>query len=134
MSIMGRRVSIRIVLLLAACLVVGTLIPVMSRSDAREIHLVVRDMAFYLADDPRTANPTLTVSAGETVRIVIRNDDRGYKHDFAMPTADASTRTLAFGEQSEVTLTVPSKPGSYTYECRPHRAMMRGVITVLKSS
>jgi plastocyanin len=130
MSIMGRRVSIRIVLLLAACLIVGTLIPVMSRSEAREIHLVVRDMAFYLADDPRTANPTITVNAGEAVHIVIQNDDRGIKHDFALPIADASTRMLAWGEQGEVTLRAPSQPGTYEYVCRPHRAMMRGVIRV----
>ena len=130
MSIMGRRVPIRVVLLVAVCLIVGTLIPVMSRSEAREIHLVVRDMAFYLADDPRTANPTITVKAGETVHLVVRNDDPGLKHDLALPMADASTRTLAFGEQGEVTVTVPSKPGTYEYVCRPHRAMMRGVINV----
>ena len=130
MSIMGRRVPIRMVVLLAVCLIVGTLIPVMSRTETREIHLVARDMAFYLADDPRTANPTITVSAGESVRIVIRNDDRGFKHDFALPVAEASTRTLAFGDQTELTVTVPSKRGTYEYECRPHRAMMRGMIQV----
>ena len=130
MSIMGRRVPIRIVVLLAVCLIVGTLIPVMSRTETREIHLVARDMAFYLADDPRTANPTITVSAGETVRIVLRNDERGISHDFALPIADASTRTLAWSEQGEVTVTVPSQPGTYEYVCRPHRAMMRGVIKV----
>jgi plastocyanin len=130
MSIMGRRVPIRVVLLVAVCLIVGTLIPVMSRSEAREIHLVVRDMAFYLAEDPQTANPTITVRAGETVHLVVRNEDRGLKHDFALPIADASTRTLSFGEQGEMTLTVPSQPGTYEYVCRPHRAMMRGVINV----
>ena len=130
MSIMGRRVPIRIVVLVAVCLIVGTLIPVMSRSETREIHLVARDMAFYLADDPQTANPTITVKAGETVRLVVRNDDRGLKHDFALPIADASTRTLAFGEQGEVTMTVPSQPGTYEYVCQPHRAMMRGSIKV----
>jgi plastocyanin len=130
MSIMGRRVPIRVVVLMAVCLIVGTLIPVMSRGEAREIHLVVRDMAFYLAEDPQTANPTITVRAGETVHLVVRNEDRGLKHDFALPIADASTRTLAFGEQGEVTMTVPSKPGTYEYVCRPHRAMMRGVIIV----
>ena len=130
MSIMGRRVPIRIVVLLAVCLIVGTLIPVMSRTEAREIHLVVRDMAFYLADDPQTPNPTIIVSAGETVRIVIRNDERGIRHDFALPIADASTRTLGWSEQGEVIVTVPSQPGTYEYVCRPHRAMMRGVIRV----
>ena len=130
MSIMGRQIPIRIVLLVAVCLIVGTLIPVMSRTEVRQINLVVRDMAFYLADDPQTANPTITVKAGETVQIVIRNEDRGLKHDFALPIVDAATRTLAFGEQSDVTLTVPSQPGTYEYFCRPHRAMMRGVITV----
>jgi plastocyanin len=127
MSIMGRRVPIRIVLLVAVALIVGTLIPVMSRTEARQIHLVVRDMAFYLADDPRTANPTIAVKAGETVQIVIRNEDRGLKHDFALPIAEASTRTLAFGEQGDVTLTVPSQPGTYEYVCRPHRAMKAAV-------
>jgi plastocyanin len=130
MSIMGHRVPVRVVLMLAVCLVVGTLIPVMSRTEAREVQLVVRDMAFYLADDPQTANPTITVTAGETVHLVIRNEDRGLRHDFALPVVDASTKTLAFGEKGEVTLTAPAKPGIYEYVCRPHRAMMRGVIKV----
>jgi plastocyanin len=132
MSIMGRRVPIRVVVLVVVCLIVGTLIPVLSRSEVREIQLVVRDMAFYLADDPQTANPTITVKAGETVHLVVRNDDRGVRHDFALPIADASTRMLAFGEQGEVTLTVPSQPGTYEYVCRPHRAMMRGIITIVR--
>ena len=80
MSIMGRRVSVRGLIVLVTVIVLAGLIPVLSRSEVREIHLVTRDMAFYLEGDSQTPNPTLTVRAGESIRIVVRNDDQGLMH------------------------------------------------------
>ena len=131
MSILGRRIPKRFVFLVALCLIVVTLIPVMTRTEVREIRLVARDMSFYLADDPRTANPTITVRAGESIRFVLQNDDRGFVHDFALPVSKASTDTLAWGKQGDVTVTAPATPGEYEYVCQPHRAMMRGRLNVI---
>ena len=131
MSIMGRTVPIRTLIVIVSCLVLGTLIPVLSRSEPREIRLVARDMAFYLEDDPRTPNPTITVAPGEAVRIVLRNADQGLQHDFAMPVSKASTKALRFGDQDTVVITAPTAAGTYEYVCQPHRPMMRGEIQVV---
>ncbi len=131
MSIMGRTVPIRGLIVIVACLVLGTLIPVLSRSEPREIRLVARDMAFYLEGDARTANPTITIAPGEAVRIVLRNGDQGLQHDFAVPVTQAGTKALRFGDEDTIVLKAPTAPGTYEYVCRPHRAMMRGEIRVV---
>jgi plastocyanin len=123
-------VSVRTVAILALCMVVAGLIPAMTREPAREITLVAKGMAFYLESDPGTPNPTIEVRAGETVRIVLRNEERGMLHDFAVPAAEASTGLLDWQESRAVTLTVPDRPGTYEYVCAPHSLMMRGSLKV----
>lgn len=130
MSIFGRRVSVRAVAALAAVLFVGALLPVWSRTPSREITLVVRGMAFYLDSDPHTPNPTIHVSAGETVRVVLRNDDRGMTHDFAVPALDKALAATSWNETAEMVFDAPRTPGTYEYICRPHMLMMRGTLVV----
>ena len=130
MSIWGHRVSVKLVALVAALLVVGGLVTAMSRVPGREITLVARGMAFHLESDPETANPTIRLKAGERVRIVLRNDDRGITHDFAVPVWDAAVGLIDWNEQEDVTFDVPDAPGRYEYVCRPHMLMMRGTIIV----
>ncbi len=112
-------------------LVMVALLPGMTRSADREGGLVVRGMAFYLENDARTPNPAITLKAGETVRVVVRNQDRGMTHDFAAPAFDAGIDLIDWNETDQVTFDVPSTPGSYEYYCNPHRLMMRGTITVI---
>jgi plastocyanin len=132
MSILGRKVSIKPVSVLAVCMVVGALIPAMSKTPSREITLVARDMAFYLENDAENPNPTIVVRAGETVRVVLRNEERGMRHDFAIPALrSASMEGLDWNERGELTLRVPDQPGTYEYACRPHRLMMRGTLRVV---
>ena len=45
--------------------------------EARELTLIARGMAFYLPGDP-TPNPRLIAGRGETLRITLRNEDRGW--------------------------------------------------------
>jgi plastocyanin len=130
MSIFGRRVSVRAVSAVACVLIVGALLPVMSKAPSREITLVARGMAFYLESDPGTPNPTIRVSAGETVRVVLRNEDRGMTHDFAVPAFDEALDGIDWNESDDVTIDVPETPGTYEYRCRPHTLMMRGVLIV----
>ena len=130
MSIWGRRISPAVVAAVAVAMIVAALLPVMTSAPVREIRLVARDMAFYLESDPRTANPTIEVAAGERVRIVLTNEDRGMTHDFAVPAVAATTSLTRWHESEAVTFDVPSTPGTYEYVCNPHRLMMRGIVRV----
>ena len=130
MSILGKRVSAKAVAIAAAILIFGAgLLPVMTKSPARQITLVARDMAFFVEGDS-TANPVIEAKAGETIRVVLRNRDRGFTHDFAVPAADAATDTLNWNEEDDVTFEAPKEPGTYEYVCRPHLVMMKGTLRV----
>lgn len=130
MSIWGRKVSAKAVGVVAALLIVGALLPVLSKAPSREITLVTRGMAFYLEGDPNTPNPVLEVKAGETVRVVLRNQDRGMTHDFTVPSFSAALDAIDWNEEADVTFEVPKTPGTYEYICTPHGLMMRGRIIV----
>ena len=130
MSMWGRRISIEAVAIVVALLVVGGLLTAVTRTPAREITLVVRGMAFFLEREPAIPNPTLTLKAGERVRITLRNEERGFTHDFAVPAVDAATDLISWNEDADVTFDVPDRPGTYDYVCEPHAMMMRGRIIV----
>jgi plastocyanin len=101
-------------------------------ADAREVTLHARGMAFYLpgSDAP---NPTLRVTAGESVRLTVINDDPGVRHDLAVESLGLTMAPLATtpGSRSSATLDAPSRPGRYPYVCTFHAQMMRGVLEVL---
>lgn len=130
MSIFGRTISGRTIAALALLMLLVALLPALSSTPTREITLVVRGMTFYLKDDPRTPNPTLEVKAGERVRVVLENQDRGMTHDFAVPALDASLDPIGWNQTEILVFDVPEAPGAYEYVCRPHRLMMRGTIRV----
>jgi plastocyanin len=132
MSIMGRRIPVRVVAAVAVLLVsVVGLLPVLTKAKAREITLVARDMAFYI-DGNDTANPVIDLKAGETIKIVLRNRDRGMTHDFAVPDFGAAMKALDWNEQDDLTFDVPDEAGTYEYVCRPHLVMMKGKIRVTR--
>ena len=131
MSTLGRTVSGKVVGGFAALIVVAALLPLVSQSTTREITLVADDMAFYLEGDPSRPNPTIEVKAGERIRVVLRNEERGLIHDFALPAAGAGIDALGWNERGDVTFEVPDVPGNYEYVCRPHLLMMKGVMTVV---
>ena len=134
MSILGHNVSRTLVLRAAATVVavllLAVLLPAITATPAREITLVARGMAFYIEGDASTPNPTIEVRRGERVRIVLRNQERGMRHDFAVPAIAAATNAIRWNESADVTFDVPETAGAYEYECRPHRLMMRGTIRV----
>jgi plastocyanin len=130
MSILGHKVSTKVVATSAGLMLLAALLPALTRTPTREVHLVVKGMAFYLETDLETPNPTIEVKAGERVRVVVRNDDRGLTHDFAVPVAGAMTKEITWNQSGEVMFDVPEKPGTYEYVCQPHRLMMRGTIQV----
>ena len=130
MSILGRKVPTKAVAAIAGLMLLAALLPVRSGTPTREVTLVARGMAFYIEGDPSRPNPTIEVKAGERVRIVLRNEDRGMTHDFAVPAVAAAMNAIDWNESGEVTLDVPDTPGAYEYVCRPHVLMMRGTIRV----
>jgi len=131
MSVFGRRLSGKTVAGVALLMIVMALLPVMTSAPARDIVLVTKDMAYYLEGDPSMPNPVIEVKAGERVRIVLRNQERGVIHDFAVPAMRAAIDGLRWNEQGDVSFDVPDAPGNYEYVCRPHLLMMKGVMTVV---
>jgi plastocyanin len=115
-----------IALVLAA---VGAIVLSARDSGPREIRLVARDMTFYVEGQPEP-NPTLRLRAGESVRLVLRNDDAGMTHDFAVPGWKAATRRIESGEEASVTFRAPDRAASEPYTCRPHAKIMRGTILI----
>ena len=130
MSIWGHRISVEIVAVVAAVLLIGGLLTAGSLTPSREVVLVARGMAFYASGDPSTPNPTITVKAGERVRVVLRNADRGITHDFAVPVVNEETDLTDWNEESAVVFSAPETPGRYEYICQPHQLMMRGTLLV----
>jgi plastocyanin len=134
MSILGRRISTEPVAIVAVIFMVAMGVArALVGNNAREITLVAKDMAFYVDGDTRTPNPVIEARAGETLRIVLKNRDRGMTHDLAVPSVEAATDPLDWNEQDEVTFEVPSEPGTYEYVCRPHLLMMKGTLKVTRA-
>jgi plastocyanin len=129
MSLWGYRVSRKLTVACVLLVALGALLPAVGRP-SREITLVVRGMAFYLEHDPRTPNPPIELTAGERVRVVLRNEERGMTHDFAVPSFDAATARVNWSQTGDVVIDVPETPGTYAYVCQPHALMMRGRIIV----
>jgi FtsP/CotA-like multicopper oxidase with cupredoxin domain len=129
MSFWGHRVSVKLVVTAVAVLLLGVFAVALTRPAPREVTLTVRGMAFYLEGN-ELPNPTITLRAGERVRVVLRNEERGIQHDFAVPAMRAALEPIGWNESSDVTFVVPETPGEYDYWCRPHMLMMRGKIIV----
>jgi plastocyanin len=98
-------------------------------STARDVHIVIRDMAFYL-DGNGEPNPTLVFRSGERVRVFIRSEDAGMDHDFVVKNWNVQSKTLSGRSETAVTIEVPREAVSETYYCTPHAKRMRGTIRV----
>ena len=108
-----------------------TLIPLIAKPqrDVRQIELVARGMAFFVAGHGE-ANPTITVRAGEQVKIVLRNEETGVTHNFSVDALDVASDLIPHARTAEVTFTAPAQSGTFRYDCSPHGQMMHGVLKV----
>jgi plastocyanin len=132
MSIWGRRISTEPVAIVAVVFIMAMGVArALMGENARQVTIVAKDMAFYLEGDS-TPNPVIEARAGETLRIVLKNRDRGMTHDFAVPSVEAATDVLKWNEHDEITFDVPSQPGTYDYVCQPHLLMMKGTLKVVR--
>jgi plastocyanin len=131
---MTMRRYLGITVLAIVVLAVVTLLPLVANSRSapktREIALVARGMAFYLAGEPANPNPTLPVLPGERIRFVLENVDAGLTHNFAVPDWDVATEELEGRGTATIDVTIPDAVGRYEYTCTPHAVMMRGTIEV----
>jgi hypothetical protein len=116
-------------LIAAAAAIVARAAVVRSTAGVREIRLVARGMAFYI-DGGNEPNPVLRIARGERVRIVLRNDDPGMFHDFAVRGWKLGTRRVEYGAEAAVELRVPDAAGIESYGCTPHGGMMRGTLRI----
>ncbi len=98
----------------------------------REIVVVASDMAFYVDGDAE-ANPRIRMEAGETVRLVLWNEQPGVIHGFAVGAWQLATPRLRGRERDSIVFKAPEAIGHYVYECGPHGAMMHGVIEVIET-
>lgn len=71
-----------------------------------------------------------TKAVAAIVGLMLRNQDRGMTHDFAVPAVAAAMNAIGWDESGDVTFEVPDTPEIFEYVCRPHRLMMRGMIQV----
>ena len=123
---------IRITVALAVLVVGAIMLPriVSTREDVRDVTLVVRNMTYYL-DGEDVPNPALRFTAGERVRLTLRNEDRGMSHDFTIKDWGVATRVLEGKGQDTVTFRVPARPATQpAYTCTPHTMMMSGTILI----
>jgi plastocyanin len=132
MSILRCKISSKFAVSLALLTAGAALLPVMTvmtTSRPREITLVAKDMTFYLEGDA-TPNPVIEVKAGETLHVVLRNQERGIVHGFAVPAVKVATDFLRWNEEAGITFEAPATPGTYAYVCQPHLLMMKGTLRV----
>ncbi len=97
----------------------------------RNVTLVVKDMRFYLpgSDVP---NPPIRVRPGETVKVVLVNEERGMLHDVAVPALGFAIEPFKGGDGARASglLEAPEEPGRHEYVCTLHLLTMRGVLEV----
>ena len=97
---------------------------------ARQVTLVARGMTFVLEGAADAPNPRIPMRTGERIRLVLKNDAPGLLHDVEIPALDVRVDQIRAGQSTDITFTVPDKPGEHEYRCRPHAEMMHGVVEV----
>jgi plastocyanin len=95
----------------------------------RTIVLTARQMAFHVEGASGT-NPMIELTAGERVRFVLRNEDRGIAHDLAVPSLALAVAPVSDVGENTLEVSVPDRPGAYEYRCTPHAQMMRGTLRI----
>ena len=116
---------------LVALLGTGVLVPLLAgeNAKAREVVLIARDMSFRVPGQPED-NPVIRVDSGETIRLVLQNDDDGIHHDLSVPEWGVGVAALPSGTRGIVDVRVPDKPGRVDYICKRHGVMMKGIIEI----
>lgn len=132
MTIRAKNRAITAAAILSIAALVATVLPMVASTELdsrRDVHLVIRDMAFYL-DGRGEPNPTLQFRRGERVRVIVRSEDVGMDHDFVVKNWKIASRPLHGRGEEVVNIKVPRDAESTTYACTPHAEKMRGSIVI----
>jgi hypothetical protein len=122
----------RILIGTGVLIVLGTvvLVPLLAGGKpARQVVLVAREMSFRLPGQA-TENPVVHVGRGETIQLILQNDDEGIDHDLSVPEWGVRVDGLAGGTRGVINVRVPDKPGRVEYVCTRHGVMMKGIIEI----
>lgn len=128
---MATRTRIRVGVIVVAALAAAALLPMLgaSREHDREVRLVAIDRTFYVEGEP-TPNPTLRLRAGERVRLVLRNEDEGMRHDLKIREWNVAVPPISGKGERAVSFRVPDWRGIASYACTPHASSMAGSIAI----
>jgi len=125
-------IAVVVALILAAGACAFSFVALHGEEAPREVVLIAKDMAF-VADRPsavRTLNPTIVLSAGERVRLVVRNLDAGMRHDLLVDRLGLRTLALDFGESDGLVFTAPLAAREWDSYSSLHSRLLRGRIAV----
>ena len=87
----------------------------------RTIVMTAKDMKFDVT--------TILIAPGESIRIILRNDDPGMKHDLVIPDLGIRTPVLETGEEAVLEFVAPDF-GVLEYFCSMHPVSMFGFLGV----
>ena len=91
--------------------------------NVRTIVVTAKNMMF------NASNPSFAIEPGERVRVVLRNEDPGMKHDLVIPEIGIRTPVLEVGEEAILEFRAP-ETGTFEYYCSMHSMSMRGFFFV----
>ncbi len=97
---------------------------VFDTKDVRTIVLTTKDMKF------NSTNPAFNLVPGEMIRVILRNEDPGMKHDLVIPAIGIRTPVLAYGEEAVLEFRAPDT-GTFEYFCSMHPVSMQGQFSVV---
>ena len=136
--VLGAKCTVKRIALLSALMIVlvgatGVVFSsVVPDGPGREITIVAKNMVFIIESPESSgqANPTITVTAGQKITIVFRNDDPGMQHDLVIEGLHIQVDVVSCGETTRLTFTAPREPSTSVYRCSFHPRSMRGVFIV----
>jgi len=113
----------------------GALLPLIAKqNEPREVLIAVYQMAFYLGEDRSSPNPVIRVAPGERIRLTLISEDPGFDHNFVVGAWHLTTSMLHGEGTTSRVFQAPREPGTATYVCSLHEAMMKGTIVVASSA
>lgn len=130
-DIMAVQTRVRVGVIVSTLLMAAVLLPIigLSRGHDRDVRLVVIDKTFYL-EGQSLPNPTLKLHAGERIRLILRNEDEGMRHDLKIGAWNVAVPPIEGKGERALTFRVPDSRAVVSYACTPHSASMLGSIEV----
>ena len=85
--------------------------------------VVAKDMKF------NQTNPTIYIRPGTKIRLILRNEDPGMRHDLVLEALGLETPIIKNGESAVLEFEVGDE-GRFEYICSLHPVLMKGILMV----